>query len=85
MARVSRLKGFMAPRTPEGRALVDPTGKLSGRGAYLCDRGSCWETGLKRDRLANALKMKIEPGDREALQQFAATILPEEGQETKER
>ena len=72
-------------RTPEGSVVVDPTGRSSGRGAYLCNRRSCWEIGLKRDRLANALKVRIEPGDREALQQYAATIPPDDAQETKEQ
>jgi predicted RNA-binding protein YlxR (DUF448 family) len=69
---------FRIVRTPEGRVLLDTTGKLSGRGAYLCDRASCWEAGLKRDRLAGALKTSIEPTDREALAAFAATIPPDE-------
>ncbi len=34
-------------RTADG-VLVDPTGKLAGRGAYLHDRRSCWESGLAR-------------------------------------
>ena len=27
-------------RTPEGETLMDPTGKKSGRGAYLCWKGN---------------------------------------------
>ena len=63
-------------RTPEG-VRVDPTGKLAGRGAYLHDRRSCWEAGL-RGGLAHALKADIQPAERERLQAFMST-LPEAG------
>ena len=62
-------------RTPDG-VQVDPTGKLAGRGAYLHDRRSCWERGL-RGSLAHALKTELLQTDREQLEAFAAT-LPED-------
>ena len=62
-------------RTTEG-VQVDPTGKLAGRGAYLHDRRSCWERGL-RGGLTRALKTELLPADRERLEAFAKT-LPEE-------
>lgn len=62
-------------RGPEG-IQVDPTGKLAGRGAYLHDRQSCWERGLK-GALANALKVDLTAEDRERLFSFMAS-LPEE-------
>jgi predicted RNA-binding protein YlxR (DUF448 family) len=65
-------------RTSEG-VRVDPTGKLAGRGAYLHDRRSCWERGLK-GALAHALKIELAAEDREQLQAFMDT-LPEESVE----
>ena len=62
-------------RTPEGLR-VDPTGKLPGRGAYLHDRRSCWERGL-RGALAHALKVELTDQDREMLRGFMET-LPQE-------
>jgi uncharacterized protein len=62
-------------RTPDG-AVVDPTGKLAGRGAYLHDSRPCWERGLK-GALAGALKIELTAEDRERLAAFAAT-LPDE-------
>jgi len=51
-------------RTPAGSVTVDPTGKLAGRGAYLCDSHGCWQTALKhRGALARALKVDIIPED----------------------
>ena len=62
-------------RTTEG-VQVDPTGKLAGRGAYLHDRASCWERGLK-GALAHALKVELTEQDRQVLRAFQAT-LPDE-------
>jgi predicted RNA-binding protein YlxR (DUF448 family) len=62
-------------RSPEG-VQVDLTGKTAGRGAYMHDRRSCWERGLK-GTLAHALKTELTAEDRERLQTFMET-LPEE-------
>ncbi len=55
---------------------IDPTGKLDGRGAYLHDRRSCWERGLKGS-LAAALKVGISTIDKEELAIFMATLSDE--------
>jgi len=59
-------------RTPQG-VQVDPTGKLSGRGAYLHDRLSCWERGLK-GTLAHALKTELTQNERAQLEEFARSL-----------
>ena len=64
-------------RSPAG-VQVDPTGKLIGRGAYLHDRRSCWERGLK-GALAHALKTEIAAEDRERLQEYLETLPEESG------
>jgi uncharacterized protein len=46
-------------RTPAGNLIIDPTGKANGRGAYLCRQASCWEKGLQKQRLAQALKVNL--------------------------
>ena len=61
-------------RTPEGQVEVDPTGRKSGRGAYLHKSRECWELGLKRDALERALKTKLNEESRAALQGYAATL-----------
>jgi predicted RNA-binding protein YlxR (DUF448 family) len=60
-------------RTASG-VLVDPTGKLAGRGAYLHDRRSCWEAGLEGN-LARALKVDLTANDREHLEAFMNTLV----------
>ncbi len=57
---------------PEG-VQIDPTGKLSGRGAYLHDQRSCWERGLK-GALSHALKTELSSEDRGRLLDYMATL-----------
>ena len=62
-------------RQPDG-VQIDPTGKLSGRGAYLHNNRSCWERALKGG-LSNALKVTLTEADRQLLHEFMAA-LPDE-------
>jgi predicted RNA-binding protein YlxR (DUF448 family) len=62
-------------RGPEG-VRIDPTGKAAGRGAYLHDRRSCWEAGL-RGALARALRTELSPEAREALAAFMEGLADE--------
>lgn len=48
---------------------VDATGKMNGRGAYLCDTPSCWEKAIQSGVLEQALRTKLTDDDRERLQQ----------------
>ena len=63
-------------RTSEGLR-VDPTGKIPGRGAYLHDQRSCWESGNK-GALAHALNVELTDQDRQTLRDFMATLPQEE-------
>jgi len=68
-------------RSPQG-VMIDPTGKIAGRGAYLHDRRSCWEKGLKGS-LAQALKTDLTSEERDRLSAYAASLsdAEEEAQE----
>jgi predicted RNA-binding protein YlxR (DUF448 family) len=48
-------------RAPDGSVTIDPSGKRSGRGAYLCDQHECWYAGLTRGVLPRALKLESIP------------------------
>jgi predicted RNA-binding protein YlxR (DUF448 family) len=65
-------------RRPEG-VLVDPTGKLAGRGAYLHNRRSCWEMGLKGS-LPRALKTTLTADDTQRLQKYMQSLPEDEGE-----
>ena len=61
-------------RTAEGIVEVDPSGKRAGRGAYLHPVQSCWEVGLKGSRIEQALRTKLTPENRAALQEYAQSL-----------
>lgn len=61
-------------RTPSGSVQVDLTGKLAGRGAYICRARACWGQALQGQRLSAALKTTLSAEDLAALQAFAATL-----------
>lgn len=48
-------------RSPEGEILLDPTGKKSGRGAYVCPTDTCLTKAVKEKRLERALEHSISP------------------------
>lgn len=68
-------------RLASGSVQVDPTGKKSGRGAYLCWDPRCWETALKKNILERALKTAIGLEDRAALDAYARGICEEQANE----
>jgi uncharacterized protein len=66
-------------RGPDG-VKVDPTGKVSGRGAYLHTRRVCWEQAL-RGPLEQALKVRLSDSDRTALAARAAEMTTDDDNE----
>jgi predicted RNA-binding protein YlxR (DUF448 family) len=46
-------------RRPDGVAVLDPSGRLSGRGAYLCADGACWSVALKKHSIERALETSL--------------------------
>jgi len=56
-------------RRPDGSMLVDPGGKVSGRGAYVCPNPACLEKALRGRLLEKALEQELPPDVRERLAQ----------------
>ena len=48
-------------RTKDGEVAIDLTGKVSGRGAYICRDRECFEKAVKKKSLERALKCEIPP------------------------
>ena len=61
-------------RSPEGEVQIDPSGKRNGRGAYLCDRPTCWERALSTPLLARALNTELPDETLHTLREFAAGL-----------
>jgi hypothetical protein len=62
-------------RTPDGTLRLDPTGKLAGRGAYLCADGTCRAVALKKQSLDGALTAPLPPALLEQLRAADPTII----------
>jgi predicted RNA-binding protein YlxR (DUF448 family) len=67
-------------RGPDG-IRIDPSGKAAGRGAYVHDRRSCWESAL-RGALGQALKAEPSEAERAALEEYMLRLDPDEGKQT---
>lgn len=46
-------------RTPEDTLQLDPTGRMNGRGAYVCRDTACLDKALKKKALQRSLKEEI--------------------------
>ena len=46
-------------RTPEGEIMLDTTGKMNGRGAYICRNSACLKKAQKQKRLDTTLGVTI--------------------------
>ena len=72
---------------PDGHVRLDTSGRLAGRGAYLCEQPACWERAVGRAGvLSRALRLTLTPEDRDALlaQAPAAPAAPDEAQTSTE-
>ena len=49
-------------RTPEGKTLIDPTGKKSGRGAYVCRSPECLRRAIRQKQLERQLQVNLTEG-----------------------
>jgi predicted RNA-binding protein YlxR (DUF448 family) len=67
-------------RGPDG-VRIDPTGKAPGRGAYMHERRSCWQTAL-RGSLPQALKTELTPSERQTLEAHMLSLAPEDNAES---
>lgn len=65
-------------RTPDGLVRIDPTGKMNGRGAYLCTRPACWVRATTTPILARALNVELAPETIDELKEFAADLTSDE-------
>ncbi len=62
-------------RTPEGNIVLDKTGKMNGRGAYLCNDLNCFQIARKGKKLERSFKLPISDDIYESIRK---EILPDE-------
>ena len=69
-------------RTSTGGVAIDATGKIAGRGAYICADPACWNAALKRGAIERALRVTLTEADRATLHEYAQR-LPEATETTE--
>jgi predicted RNA-binding protein YlxR (DUF448 family) len=57
-------------RSADDAVTVDETGRLPGRGAYLCRSWGCWERALDDRRLDRALRISLNQEREQALRDY---------------
>jgi uncharacterized protein len=72
--QVAGKRGLVRLVRTEHGVEVDPSGKKAGRGAYLHPVRQCWEIGIKGNRIEQALRIKLTPANRQALQEFVQSL-----------
>ncbi|MBR1672783.1 MAG: DUF448 domain-containing protein [Fretibacterium sp.] len=72
-------------RTPDGSAVMDVTGRLPGRGAYLCLNVECLRKARKTGTLSKALKTTLTDACWEDLERCIERYAEEHGPEERRR
>ena len=62
---------------PTGQLLIDPQGKLPGRGVYICAQRSCAEQAVKGARLREAFRHEVTPCPVDELVRAMASVMEE--------
>jgi len=55
-------------KTPEGEFVLDATGRINGRGAYVCPTADCLKKAIKNKGLERSFKMAIPSAVYETLE-----------------
>lgn len=61
---------FRIVRTPEKEIVFDPSGRMNGRGVYLCRNNSCIEKAFSRKGIARSLHLNLQPQTESDLKQL---------------
>lgn len=56
-------------KNKENEIILDLTGKVNGRGTYICKKSDCFEKAIKTKRLAKSLEMEIPENIYEEIKQ----------------
>ncbi len=68
-------------KTPNDEIKIDSTGKMSGRGAYICQEEACLQRAIKSKGLEKSLKVAISDEVKEELLAMLAGLSARVGDE----
>jgi predicted RNA-binding protein YlxR (DUF448 family) len=60
-------------RSTDGSVTIDPTGRLAGRGTYICDAPDCRQPARVAEAVTRALGVNVTPGALSFEENHAAT------------
>ena len=63
--------------SPDEGITIDSTCKKPGRGAYICKKKECWNSGLKGNQLERALHTSLSSKERDRLNEYKENLLRE--------
>ncbi len=66
-------------RTPEGKIVLDVSGKLNGRGAYICLDEDCFKDMKRKKRLKKELRIDIDEERVVALEEDFNDLIKKKG------
>lgn len=55
--------------SPDG-VMVDESGKMKGRGSYICPVPECWDTALTKGKLSHALHRSITDEEKAGIREY---------------
>jgi uncharacterized protein len=61
--------------TPSSGVHIDKTGKMAGRGAYLCETLSCWEKAARSEVLSKALRTDLSDDERKLISVYGTSYM----------
>lgn len=67
-------RGLIRLVRTDGGVVVDSTGKMAGRGAYLHPTQQCWQIAMAGNHLGSALRTQISAESRATLAEFMTTL-----------
>ncbi len=65
-------------KTSEGEVKVDLTGKINGRGAYICPTIKCLELAIKSKKISRSLEVEITDSVYQELKEVVGNLNQEE-------
>ena len=61
-------------RKLSGEIVLDASGKLSGRGTYLCHSQACWQGALEKNKLNYSLRGFLSEENKQLLLKFGMSL-----------
>ena len=56
-------------KTPDNEVLIDESGKINGRGAYICNSKDCFNKAIISNKISRSLKVEISKEKIEELEE----------------